>query len=51
MFEIGLMQLLSENKTDFTKLNSILASYFQIQNDYCNLCVQQVTSELSVLDG
>jgi len=45
------MQLLSDNKTDFTKLNNILALFFQIQNDYCNLCVQQVTSELSVLDG
>jgi len=46
-----LMQLLSDNKTDFTKLNSILALYFPIQNDYWNLCVEQVTSELSVLDG
>jgi len=51
LFEIKLMQLLSDNKTDFTKLNSILVLFFQIQNDYSNLCVEQVTSELSVLDG
>ena len=50
-YEIRLMQLLSDNKTDFTKLNSILSLYLQIHNDYCNLCVDQVTSELSVLDG
>jgi len=49
--EIILMQLLSDNKTDFTKLNSILALYIQIRDDYCNLRLQQVTSELSVLDG
>jgi len=45
------MQLLSDNKTDFTKLNSILALYLQIRNDYCSLCDQQVILELSVLDG
>jgi hypothetical protein len=49
--EIGLMQLLSDNKTDFTILNSILAMYLQIRDDYCNLCLQQVTSDLSVQDG
>jgi len=51
LFEIKLMQLLSDNKTDFTKLISILVLFFQIQNDYSNLCVEEVTSELSVLDG
>jgi len=45
------MQLLSDNKTDFTKLNSNLTMYLQILNDYCNLCLQQETSELFVLDG
>jgi hypothetical protein len=45
------MQLVSDNKTDFTKLNSVLALFFQIQDDYSNLCLQQVTSELLVLDG
>jgi len=43
------MQLLSDNKIDFTKLNSTLAMYVQIREDYCNLCLQQVTSELLVL--
>ena len=51
MYEIGLMQLLSDNKTDFIKLNNIVAFYFQIQDDYCNLCLQQATLELIVLDG
>jgi geranylgeranyl diphosphate synthase type 3 len=51
MFENALMQLLSENKTDFTKLISIFGLYFQIWDDYCNLCLEQVMSELSVGDG
>ena len=51
LYETGLMQLLSDNKTDFTNLNSILTMYLQIRDDYCNLCLQQVTSELLVLDG
>jgi geranylgeranyl diphosphate synthase type 3 len=49
--EIGLMQLLSDNKTDFTKLNNTLKMYLQIRDDYCNLCLQQVTLELLALDG
>jgi len=47
---IRLMQLLSENKADFTKLTGILGLYYQIFNDYHNLCRQEVTSELLVLD-
>jgi len=47
MGEILLMQLLSDNKTDFTKLNSILALYIAIRNDYGSLCMEEVTSELS----
>jgi hypothetical protein len=50
MFEIGLMQLLSDNKADFTQLTTILALYFQIRNDYSSLCLQQVTFELLILD-
>jgi hypothetical protein len=42
--EVALMQLLSDNKTDFTKLNSILALYMQIWNDYNSLCLQEVMS-------
>jgi len=51
MLAIRLMQLFSDNKADFTKLAGILGLYFQIRDDYCNLCLQEVTSELSVLDG
>jgi hypothetical protein len=51
MDEIVLMQLLSDNKTDFTKLNDILAIYIQIWDDYNNLCSQQVTLGLLMLDG
>jgi geranylgeranyl diphosphate synthase type 3 len=52
LFTLGiqLMQLFSENKAEFTKLTGILALYYQIFNDYRNLCRQEVTSELSVLD-
>jgi hypothetical protein len=48
MTEIALMQLLSENKTDLTKLTSTLALYLQIVDDYNSLCQQEVMSELSV---
>ena len=50
MFEIGLMQLLSDNKADFTQLTTILALYFQIRNDYSSLCLQQVTFKLLIVD-
>jgi hypothetical protein len=50
MFEIGLMQLLSDNKADFTQLTTILALYGQIRNDYCNLRLEQVTPKLLLLD-
>jgi geranylgeranyl diphosphate synthase type 3 len=46
---IQLMQLFSENKADLTKLTGILGLYYQICNDYCNLCRQEVTSELLVI--
>jgi hypothetical protein len=51
MFEIAPMQLLSDNKVDLTKLISIWALYLHIWDDYSNLCQEQVTSELSVIDG
>jgi geranylgeranyl diphosphate synthase type 3 len=51
MLAIRLMQLFSDNKADFTKLTGTLGLYFQIRDDYCNLRLQEVTSELSVLDG
>jgi geranylgeranyl diphosphate synthase type 3 len=45
------MQLFSENKADLTKLTQMWGLYFQIRDDYCNLCLQEVRSELSVLVG
>jgi geranylgeranyl diphosphate synthase type 3 len=44
MLAIRLMQLFSENQADFTKLTGILGLYFQIRDDYCNLCLQEVTN-------
>jgi hypothetical protein len=46
--EIALLQVLSDNKTDFTKLISTVALFWQILDDYFDLCVQEVMSELSV---
>jgi geranylgeranyl diphosphate synthase type 3 len=51
MCEVAPLQLLSDNKVDFTRLAGILGQYFQIRDDYCNLCMEQVTSELSALHG
>jgi hypothetical protein len=44
LFSLGiqLMQLFSENQADFTKLTGILGLYYQISNDYRNLCRQEV---------
>ena len=52
LFSLGiqLMQMFSENKTDFTKLAGILGICYQICNDCRNFCRQEVTSELLVLD-
>jgi hypothetical protein len=47
MTEIALMQFLSENKSDLTELTSTFALYLQIVDDYGNLCLQEVMSELS----
>lgn len=42
MLAIRLMQLFSENHADFTKIAGILGLYFQIRDDYCNLCLKEV---------
>jgi hypothetical protein len=47
---IQLMQLFSENKTDFNKLIDNFGLYIQIQNDYRNLFRIEVTYELLVVD-
>jgi hypothetical protein len=39
---VQVMQLFSENKTDFTKMTGIFGRYFQIRDDYCKLCLQEV---------
>jgi hypothetical protein len=45
LFSLGiqLMQLFSENQADFTKLTGILGLYYQISNDYRNICRQEVS--------
>jgi geranylgeranyl pyrophosphate synthase len=45
-----LMQLSSDNKDDFTKLTDNLGMYYQIWNDYHNLLMHEVFSELLVVD-
>nr|AGW99945.1 geranylgeranyl diphosphate synthase [Choristoneura fumiferana] len=47
MLAIRLMQLFSENKSDFSKLSAILGLYFQIRDDYCNLCLQEYSENKS----
>jgi geranylgeranyl diphosphate synthase, type III len=42
MLAIRLMQLFSDCKADFTKLAGIIGLYFQIRDDYGNLCLQEV---------
>ncbi|XP_011505482.1 PREDICTED: geranylgeranyl pyrophosphate synthase isoform X2 [Ceratosolen solmsi marchali] len=44
---VHLMQLFSECKEDFTPLAGILGLYFQIRDDYCNLCLQEYTENKS----
>lgn len=48
MLAIRLMQLFSENTNDFTKLTGILGLYFQIRDDYCNLCLQEVNKVIKI---
>ncbi|BES88023.1 Polyprenyl synthetase [Nesidiocoris tenuis] len=47
MLAVRLMQLFSQSKYDFTKLAGILGLYFQIRDDYCNLCLQEYTENKS----
>jgi geranylgeranyl diphosphate synthase type 3 len=43
---IQLLQLFSENKSDFTKLTGIFGLYYQMSNDYRNLFGKEVTPAL-----
>ncbi|XP_022188980.1 geranylgeranyl pyrophosphate synthase [Nilaparvata lugens] len=47
MLAIRLMQLFSENKSDFSNLTGILGLYFQIRDDYCNLRLQEYSENKS----
>ncbi|XP_043193433.1 geranylgeranyl pyrophosphate synthase-like [Amphibalanus amphitrite] len=42
-----LMQLFSSCEHDFTKLSSTLGLFFQIRDDYANLCLQEYTESKS----
>ncbi|XP_043663793.1 geranylgeranyl pyrophosphate synthase [Vespula pensylvanica] len=44
---VRLMQLFSTCKEDFSKLAGIIGLYFQIRDDYCNLCDQEYTENKS----
>ncbi|XP_076245307.1 geranylgeranyl pyrophosphate synthase quemao isoform X1 [Calliopsis andreniformis] len=44
---VRLMQLFSDCKEDFTPLAGILGLYFQIRDDYCNLCLQEYAENKS----
>jgi hypothetical protein len=50
MLAIRLVQIFSENKADVIKLTGILGLYVWIQDDFCSLCLQEVTSEVMFLD-
>lgn len=43
MLAVRLMQLFSQNKSDFTKLAGILGLHFQIRDDYINLRSKDVS--------
>lgn len=47
MMAIRLMQLFSENQSDFTALAGILGLYFQVRDDYCNLCSKEYSENKS----
>lgn len=43
MLAIRLMQLFSENKSDFSKLAGLLGLFFQVNDDYINLYSKEVS--------
>ncbi|XP_044740581.1 geranylgeranyl pyrophosphate synthase [Chrysoperla carnea] len=47
MLAIRLMQLFSDNDANFSKLAGILGLYFQIRDDYCNLCLLEYSTNKS----
>lgn len=47
MLAIRLMQLFSDNKSDFNRLTAVLGLYFQIRDDYCNLSCKEYSENKS----
>lgn len=47
MLAVRLMQLFSSNKSDFSFLSGILGLYFQIRDDYHNLCDEEYADNKS----
>lgn len=47
MLAIRLMQLFSDVKDDYTKLTAILGLYFQVRDDYLNLCSKEYSDNKS----
>jgi len=45
-----LMQLFSKSKADFTAITATLGLYFQIRDDYANLCLKEYTSKKTFCD-
>lgn len=43
---IRLMQLFSQVHENFQTITGILGLYFQIRDDYANLCMKQVSNSL-----
>lgn len=50
MLGIGLMELFSDNKTQFTRIITILGLYFQIRDDYINLTNKEYSETKSICD-
>lgn len=44
---VRLMQLFSQNQSDFSTLTAVLGLYFQIRDDYANLCSEEYTDNKS----
>lgn len=44
MLAVRLMQLFSENKSDFSKIAGIIGLIFQIRDDYGNLMLKEVNT-------
>lgn len=47
MIAIGLMKLFSKNPKDLSKITALLAIYFQIRDDYCNLTSKEYADNKS----